>query len=39
MFIKVINYISLFVDPRVPTELSNFNLDILKTYLDIVKAR
>jgi Protein of unknown function (DUF3435) len=37
--IKVANYISRYVDPRAPTELSDSNLDILKTHPDIVRAR
>jgi hypothetical protein len=39
MLIKVISYISCYVDPRALIELSNSNLNILKTYLDIVRAR
>jgi len=37
--IRVANHISRYVDPRAPTELSDSNLDVLKTHPDIVRAR
>jgi Protein of unknown function (DUF3435) len=37
--IKVASHMSRYVDPRAPTELSDSNLDVLKTHPDIVRAR